>query len=82
MVHVRVLDVHVFHVIFFGNKAFFLTVFKGVLWGIGVAVGVSVLMIASWSFFQEDEKEGGWETTVFFPKWLFFLEGKLYLQRF
>ena len=49
----RFLDVHVFHVIFFGNQAFFLTVFKGVLWGIGVAVGVSVLMIASWSFFVQ-----------------------------
>ena len=29
------------------TKAFLLTVFKGVLWGIGIAVGVSVLMIAA-----------------------------------
>lgn len=51
---------------FFGSQAFFLTVFKGVLWGIGVAVGVSVLMIASWSFFSV-----GWENGRMRNHWIF-----------
>ena len=57
---------------FWLTEAFLLTVFKGVLWGIGIAVGVSVLMIAAgrknmgilrnehvtrWSFMVE---HGGW----------------------
>ena len=72
-----------FHVIFLGNQAFFLTVFKGVLWGIGVAVGVSVLMIASWSvFFSRMRKREDEKPLVFFQSGWVVLEGKLYLQRF
>ena len=36
-----------FRMCFQPSEAFLLTVFKGVLWGIGIAVGVSVLMIAA-----------------------------------
>lgn len=62
---------------FFGNKAFFLTVFKGVLWGIGVAVGVSVLMIASWSFFSSRMRKRTMRNhRVFFSKVAVFFFGR------